>query len=338
MDGALVLAAIHAVAGVVWVVGIQLPTDEVPWAALVGCALLNLILVLPFVADRLVAVPLRGAHPVMASLVFPSARVAAELVLLTVAVSRAGADRVWCWSFDAGNPRTGRIDHVITSSGPRGWTSSLHRVGDRPVLRWEADRAWRCVSSGVLGGGIGTSRWVLNATVPRDFDDDLPGEYLARLATTVGLAPEAGIGLLTAVDVRAAVTVTRPGVTMSVTTGVGPHAKWPAVHDAQVSEHARAGTVNAVAWFDQPVTPDALVNGVITVTEAKTQAFFEAGIAGTGTCTDTVTLLCPVPAEDEEPTRYLGSRSPVGQALATAAHAAVATGLQQERAAFAEST
>lgn len=82
--GALALAAIHAVAGVVWVVGIQLPTDEVPWAALVGCALLNLILVLPFVADRLVAVPLRGAHPVVASLVFPSARVAAELVLLTV--------------------------------------------------------------------------------------------------------------------------------------------------------------------------------------------------------------------------------------------------------------
>lgn len=205
-------------------------------------------------------------------------------------------------------------------------------------MRWEADRAWRSLSSGVLGGGLGTSRWVLNATVPNDFDDDSPAEYLARLAETMGLAPDAGIGLLTAVDVHAAVTVARPGVTMCVTTGVGPHAKWPAVHDAEVSEYPRAGTVNAVAWLDHPATPDALVNGVITMTEAKTQAFWEAGVAGTGTCTDTVTLLCPVLAEGEEPTRYLGTRSPVGQALATAAHAAVATGLRQERAAFAEST
>ena len=227
---------------------------------------------------------------------------------------------------------------MITSSEPRGWTSSLHRVGDRPVLWWEADRAWRSVSSGVLGGGIGTSRWVLNATVPSDFDDDVPAEYLARLANAVGLAPEAGIGLLTAVDVRFAVTVARPGVTMCVTTGVGLHASWAAAHDARVTEHAGAGTVNAVAWLDHPVTPDALVNGVMTVTEAKTQAFFEAGIDGTGTCTDTVTLLCPVPAGDEEPTRYLGSRSPVGQALATAAHAAVATGLSREQAALAGST
>ncbi|MDN5915382.1 MAG: adenosylcobinamide amidohydrolase [Pseudonocardia sp.] len=205
-------------------------------------------------------------------------------------------------------------------------------------MRWEGDRAWRCLSSGVLGGGIGTSRWVLNATVPNDFDNDLPADYLARLATTLGLAPEAGIGLLTAVDVHAAVTVARPGVTMCVTTGVGSHATWPAVRDAHVSEHSRAGTVNAVAWLDRPATPDALVNGVITVTEAKTQAFFEAGIAGTGTCTDTVTLLCPISTGDEEPTRYLGTRSPVGQALATAAHAAVATGLRQERAALATST
>lgn len=234
---------------------------------------------------------------------------------------------------------------MITSPRPRGWTSSLHRVAGRPVLRWEGDRAWRSVSSGVLGGGLGTSRWVLNATVPTDFDDDEPAAYLARLAATVGLAPEAGVGLLTAVEVdTAAVTVARPGVTMSVTTGVGQHALWPAVEDAAVGERCRAGTVNAVAWLDRPATPEALVNGVITVTEAKAQAFLEAGIDGTGTCTDSVTLLCPIAADGDDadrdggPTRYLGTRSPVGQALAAAAHAAVTTGLARERAAFAATT
>lgn len=241
---------------------------------------------------------------------------------------------------------------MSTSPRPRGWTRSLHRVEGRPVLRWTGDRAWRSVSSGVLGGGLGTSRWVLNATVPTDFDDDEPAAYLARLAASVGLAPEAGVGLLTAVEVdTAAVTVARPGVTVSVTTGVGQHALWPAVEGAAVGERCRAGTVNAVAWLDRPATPEALVNGVITMTEAKTQAFLEAGIDGTGTCTDSVTLLCPIVADDGhryperwdgerrdgEPTRYLGTRSPVGQALAAATHAAVTTGLAQERAAFAAS-
>lgn len=82
--GAVAIAAVHAVAAVVWVLSIQLPSDEFPWSAVVGCALLNLILVLPFVADRLVAVRIRGDRPVLASLVFPTARVAAELLLFAL--------------------------------------------------------------------------------------------------------------------------------------------------------------------------------------------------------------------------------------------------------------
>ncbi|MFG3259861.1 nitrilase-related carbon-nitrogen hydrolase [Streptomyces sp. NPDC048172] len=78
------LTLAHAVAGAVWILGIQLPVDGPPVDAMVGCALLNLLLIVPFLVDRALAVPLRARHPVLATLVFPSARVAVELVVVLI--------------------------------------------------------------------------------------------------------------------------------------------------------------------------------------------------------------------------------------------------------------
>lgn len=83
LPGVVLILAVHALAGAVWVLSIQLPTDEVPWPAIIGAALLNAVLGLAFLVDRLVAVPLRSTFPVLASMVFPLVRVALELVVLT---------------------------------------------------------------------------------------------------------------------------------------------------------------------------------------------------------------------------------------------------------------
>ena len=74
----------HLIAGAIWVFSIQLPTDGIPWSAMIGGGALNLLLAIPFLIDRLVAVRLQSAHPLLASLVFPLAHVGAELLLLTV--------------------------------------------------------------------------------------------------------------------------------------------------------------------------------------------------------------------------------------------------------------
>ena len=42
-----------------------------------------------------------------------------------------------------------------------------------------------------------------------------------------------------------------------------------------------------------PLSDAALVNAVVTVTEAKVQALAEAGMAGTGTSSDAVCVACP---------------------------------------------
>jgi adenosylcobinamide hydrolase len=190
------------------------------------------------------------------------------------------------------------------------------------VLLWRLDRPWLAISSAPLGGGLGERHWVINATVPTGYDRTDPDVHLAELAAALGVRG-AGIGLLTAVDVRHVVHRTDTGVTASVTTGIGGHPTWAAAPEP-VSSHS-AGTVNAVCRLPTRLSDAALVNAIATVAEAKAQAFGEAGVPGTGTATDATVLLCPTggPAEP-----FGGPRSRVGAALARAVHSAVLAGLR----------
>ncbi|MFB9904728.1 adenosylcobinamide amidohydrolase [Allokutzneria oryzae] len=191
-----------------------------------------------------------------------------------------------------------------------------------PVLTWQADRPWLAISSGVHGGGIGERSWVVNATVGSNYDRDDPAEHVAELAAVTGLSGS-GTGLLTAVDVRLAVTTPDKGVVASVTTGVGLHPTWAAAKESTVD--TSPGTINVVCWLPVRMSEAALVNAVATAAEAKAQALGEAGVPGTGTCTDAVVLLCPTngPAE-----AYGGPRSRLGSAMARAVHASIAEGLR----------
>jgi len=193
-------------------------------------------------------------------------------------------------------------------------------VESSPVLVWRFDRPRMAISSAPYGGGVGERGWVLNATVPSGYDRLDPDRHVAEIAAELKLTGP-GTGLLTAVDVRKVVSVTERGVTAEVTTGVGVPT-WAAAPDAAGE---RIGTINAVCRLPVRMSPAALVNAVATVTEAKSQALFEAGVEGTGTATDAVVLLCPSFGPMEP---YGGPRSRVGAALARAVREAVSSGLK----------
>ena len=191
-----------------------------------------------------------------------------------------------------------------------------------PVLVWRFDRPWLAISSAPLGGGLGERHWVINMTVPTGYQRLDPEVHLAEVAAGLGLSA-AGIGMLTAVDVREVVHERDGGVHASVTTGIGDYPTWAAAPEP-VLEY-RAGTINAVCWLPVRLSDAALVNAVATVAEAKAQAMFEAGVPGTGTCTDATVLLCPTTGPAEQ---FGGPRSAIGAPLARAVHAAVAAGLR----------
>jgi adenosylcobinamide amidohydrolase len=196
-----------------------------------------------------------------------------------------------------------------------------------------AARVWRlrqpmlAISSAPLGGGLGLRHWVLNAQVPHAYDGADPGSHLAALAAQAKTAG-AGVGMMTAVDVRQASTVQREGISVDATVGVVGAALWAAAASSNLSDavDARApGTINIVVALPERLSDAALVNAIGTATEAKTQALWDAGIDGTGTATDALCVLCPSGGDAHA---YGGPRSLWGGRLARVVYRAVRAGCQ----------
>ncbi len=191
---------------------------------------------------------------------------------------------------------------------------------------WRFGSPLMALSSAPYGGGWGMRRWILAAQVADGYSRADPAAHLAELAR--GLALEGpGIGMLTAVDVRLVAASGEDGVTAAATVGI-THPSWAAAEDAGIAAPVTdtaivAGTVNIVAALDRRLSRAALVNAVMTVTEAKSQALWDAGFAGTGTPSDAVAVLCAPSGPAEA---FGGPRSRWGSRLARAVHRAVLDG------------
>jgi adenosylcobinamide amidohydrolase len=192
------------------------------------------------------------------------------------------------------------------------------RYLDGPVLCWRAGPGWRMVASAVTGGGIGTRRWWLNAQVPPSYDRLDPAAHLAEIAAGLGLTGP-GVGMLTAAEVDRWTAATDGGVEVTATVGLGVPTWAAAPGDLSVP---MVGTINVLAVVPAALSDGALVNAVVTATEAKAQALAEAGVRATGTASDAICVACPVGEGDP----FGGPRSIWGSRLARAVHAAVAAG------------
>ena len=198
---------------------------------------------------------------------------------------------------------------------------SRHEDGaELAMALWRFRSPLLALSSAPYGGGWGERHWVLAAQVTSGYHRTDPAGHLAGLARDLGLDGP-GIGMLTAVDVRLVTTSREDGVAAAATVGL-THPSWAAAADAAPAAGA-PGTVNIVAVLGRRLSGAALVNAVMTVTEAKSQALWEAGFAGTGTPSDAVAVLCAPSGPAEA---FGGPRSRYGSRLARAVHRAVLDG------------
>ncbi|WP_369193057.1 adenosylcobinamide amidohydrolase [Streptomyces djakartensis] len=188
-------------------------------------------------------------------------------------------------------------------------------------LLWRAGDGWRMISSAVLGGGIGTRTFVLNAQVSHGYRRTDPDRHLAELARAAG-ARGPGVGLMTAADVRAHGHARDGGVEALATAGLGVRG-WAASPVAGCDADARPGTVNIVVALPVALSDAALVNAVATATEAKVQALLDAGHDCSGTPTDAVCVAARSPRPGDEVHAFAGPRSLWGARLARAVHRAV---------------
>ncbi|NVI86499.1 adenosylcobinamide amidohydrolase [Actinomadura sp. BRA 177] len=188
------------------------------------------------------------------------------------------------------------------------------------------------ISSAMLGGGIGPARWVLNAQVAGAYSRTDPVAHLTELAASHGLDGP-GVGMLTAASVSRTVRRDDEGVHVSATVGLrvptwaASPAGTPDPELAPLDGRPRPawtpGTINIVVAVPVPLSDAALVNAVVTATEAKTQALLEAGFPCTGTASDAI---CVAATTDGEQEIFAGPRSIWGARIARAVHAAVHAG------------
>jgi adenosylcobinamide hydrolase len=196
-----------------------------------------------------------------------------------------------------------------------------------PLLVWRFAEPRLCVSSAVLGGGTGPRHWIVNASVPITYSRTDPAHHLVEIATALGLDGE-GVGLMTAVDVRNFHTAEDSGVHATATVGLGSPA-WAAAPDGHLRREG-PGTINIVAALPVRLSGAALVNAVVTATEAKAQALWESGVEATGTASDAICVHCPAGGPSGGPEiEYAGPRSDWGARLARAVHAAVLVGSRE---------
>ncbi len=212
--------------------------------------------------------------------------------------------------------------------GPHGASLRLsHRDEDGArlaALLWEFGPGWRAISSAMVGGGIGPAAWMLNAQVVAGYSRMDPVDHLLELA------PQGpGVGMLTAASVDHFTRARDGGAEAVATVGLRVPT-WAAAPegaaDPELAPMFLPGTVNIAVAVPVAMSDAALVNAVMTVTEAKTQALLEAGFPCTGTASDAVCVAAPerVPGGPEE--LFGGPRSTWGARIARAVHTAVLQG------------
>lgn len=163
------------------------------------------------------------------------------------------------------------------------------------AVQLQSSQLLTTLSTSFFGGGFRRVRHILNVQVAEDYCSDNPAADLRAIAIRCGVA-QPFVGLLTAVPLRNTriATAKESGLHVAVvlTAGVGN------ATSAGVSRPFASGpgTINSIVLLDAKLTRAAMVNAVLTATEAKTAVLQELGIRtpdgvlATGTSTDTVTV------------------------------------------------
>ncbi|HTI15943.1 MAG TPA: adenosylcobinamide amidohydrolase [Dictyobacter sp.] len=157
--------------------------------------------------------------------------------------------------------------------------------------------AWYTVSSAVVGGGFQSTHTIINRHVPRNYYCTSPAQDLQGFALSLHVR-EPFVGMLTGVPIDGTriVTLRQDDITVAsiITAGVGNAVT------SGVSEPLPfvPGTINITVLVDAQLVPAAMVNAIITATEAKVGVLVDchvqspAGTFATGTSTDAIVVAC----------------------------------------------
>ncbi len=194
-----------------------------------------------------------------------------------------------------------------------------------------ADEPLTTASSAVVGGGLGRASAIVNLHVPKNFRGEHADRVLEAFVARRSI-PTPWVGLLTGARTEKAevATETIDGITAVAIVTVG--LSNPASAGRTAVAAWLPSTINTILVVDAAATPAALVNLVMTVTEAKVMVVAEAGVRtldgdpASGTSTDAIVIAATGRGRRCE---FGGPVSDLGWAAARAARAALSQGVDR---------
>jgi iron complex transport system ATP-binding protein len=187
----------------------------------------------------------------------------------------------------------------------------------------------RCISNGVMGDGIQWLKHFCNFHVSKNYNCSNPKKDLHEWMEKNHIPPEQAVGLMTAVQLEDVAIVMEEidGIEFMavVTAGVGNAVDISKGHPTNLP--LQIGTINMMIFIDAHFTDGALVNGLMSATEAKVKAMQDLKIMdpetktlATGTSTDAVVLAV---TQQGIQTPYAGSGTIVGKGIGHVVYQAV---------------
>ncbi len=207
------------------------------------------------------------------------------------------------------------------ASEPVEFRSAYNIEQNNEYIHVQFDAPLRTISNGVIGEGIHWLKHFCNFHVEKNYDCSEPKKDLQKWMKNQHIPPEQAVGMMTAVTLEDMVCLTKQmnGIQMMVivTAGVGNAVD---ISNDQLPEEVRKiGTINTMVFIDAHFTDGALVNGLMSATEAKTKALQDLNVTdpntntvATGTSTDSLLLAA---TQQGERTPYAGSGTAVGKAI-----------------------
>ncbi|ASA19602.1 adenosylcobinamide amidohydrolase [Paenibacillus donghaensis] len=198
------------------------------------------------------------------------------------------------------------------------------------------------LSSAVYGGGMVRLKRAVNQFVSRDYECSNPVRDMEQQLRQWGYPLEGCAGLMTAVPLEHAAVLEEDtgsaGIWCCVTAAAGNAARAGVLRP--VLQAYRPGTINLMLAIDGCLTPAAMVNAVMTATEAKAAALADLGITdpengltATGTTTDAVVLAVSGSRRYAAEHVYAGTATDLGGAIGRLVYTAVTASLQSVQAA-----
>ena len=212
-----------------------------------------------------------------------------------------------------------------------------------------ASQTCRVLSSAVLNGGMSQTRSLLNLRVDKHQPPPWPepADTLQTMAMELGLAMPV-TGMMTAASMKS-LSYRREGddtlwVECWVTCGLSNLLRCGDPTMLSPEEKPRAGTINIFLFVSQPLSPQAMTEALILLTESKVTAIRDAGLISplsglpaSGTGTDSHAVFCP--DTDSESLQYSGKHTLAGELIGRAVTAACADSISlcQQAAASGDS-